>query len=86
MFNFYVVLAGHDKVNDAARATTCKRKFKAPSLQKKLQKRKDLPKTWVLTGKHFEEFRRKKETLFSSFQKNPVEHKDPEGVNWTRPS
>ena len=35
MFNFYVVLAGHAKVSDADRATTCRRKFKAPSLQTK---------------------------------------------------
>ena len=38
MFNFYVVLAGHDKLNDAGRATTCRRKFKAPSLQTKYRK------------------------------------------------
>ena len=30
LFNFYVVLADHDMVNDAGRATTCRRKFKAP--------------------------------------------------------
>ena len=83
MFNFHVVLAGHDKVIDAGRATTCKRKFNAPSLQKSVQKQKDLPKTWVLTGKQFEDFRRKKrtETLFSTFQKNPVKHKDPKSIN-----
>ena len=34
MFNFYVILAGHDMVTDSDRATTSKRKFKAPSLQK----------------------------------------------------
>ena len=33
MSKFYVVLAGHDKVSDAGRATTCRCKFKAPSLQ-----------------------------------------------------
>ena len=32
MFNFYVVLAGHDKVTDAGRAATCRCKFKVPSL------------------------------------------------------
>ena len=32
MFNFYVVLSGLAKVPDAGRATTCRRKFKAPSL------------------------------------------------------
>ena len=34
-----------------------------PHLYKqKVQKVKDLPKTWVLRGKHFEDFRRKKNT------------------------
>ena len=41
----------------------------------------DLSKTWVLTGKQFEDFRqRRTETLCSTSQKNPVEHKDPERV------
>ena len=63
MFNFYVVLAGHDMVDDAGRAAKCRRNFKAPSLHKqKVQIPKDIPKTWVLTGKNFEEFRRKKNT------------------------
>ena len=30
LFNFYVVLVGHDMVTDAGRATTFGRKFKAP--------------------------------------------------------
>ena len=42
--NCYVVMAGHDKVADAGRATTCRRKFKAPSLQRKGTK----------TGRHTE--------------------------------
>ena len=57
IFNFYVVLAGRDMVTDAGRATTCRRKFKAPSLQTKSTK-KDHPRIWVLTGKQFEDFRR----------------------------
>ena len=61
MFNFYVTLAGHDKVSDASRAATCRRKFKARSLQTKRTKMKDFPKTWVLMGKQVEDFRRKKE-------------------------
>ena len=44
MFNFYVVLAGPDKVSDAGRATTFRRKFKAPSLQTKSTKKERLPK------------------------------------------
>ena len=83
MFNFYVVLAGHDKVSDTGRATTCRRKLKAHRYKQKVQKMKGLPKTWVLRGKQFEDFRRKKrtETLFSTFQKNPVGHQDPKAVN-----
>ena len=47
----------------------------------------DIPKTWVLTGKQFEDFRRKKEQeYYSPSFKKPVEHKDPESVNWTRRS
>ena len=33
MFNYHVVWAGHDKVSDTGRATMCRCKFKAPSLQ-----------------------------------------------------
>ena len=55
MFNFYVILAGHDMVTDAGRATKCKRKCKTPCLQTKVWKMKDLSKTWVLTGKQFED-------------------------------
>ena len=39
MLNFYVVLAGRDKVTDAGRATSRSCKFKAPSLQQKVQKK-----------------------------------------------
>ena len=55
VFNFYAVLAGHDVVTDASRTTTCRRKFKAPCLQRKVYKMKDLSKTWVSTGKQFED-------------------------------
>ena len=36
MFSFYVILAGHDIVTDAGRATTCRRKCKALCLQTKV--------------------------------------------------
>ena len=58
MFNFNVVLAGHDNVNDAGRATTCRCNFKDPCLQTKTWKMNDLLKTWVLTGKRFEDIGR----------------------------
>ena len=54
MFNFDVSMAGHEKVTDAGRATTCRRKCKALCLQTKVSKMKELPKTWVLIGKQFE--------------------------------
>ena len=73
MFNFYVLFAGHDVVTDAGRATMRRRKFKTPSLRKKVQKMKDLPKTWVFMGKQFEDFRRKK-TL-------PASTKQPRGTH-----
>ena len=58
-------------------------KSKPHHYKQKVQKMKGLPKTWVLRGKQFEDFRRKKrtETLFSTFQKNPVGHQDPKAVN-----
>ena len=33
IFNFYVILAGHDMVTDAGTTSTCRRKFIASSLQ-----------------------------------------------------
>ena len=58
MFNYYVVLAGQDMVTDAGRATTCRRKFKAPSLQK-VQKMEGLPKK-TFTEKPFDDIRQNK--------------------------
>ena len=70
MHNFNVVLIVHEMATDTDRATMCRRRFKAPSLETKVQKIKDLPKTWVLTGKEFEDFRKKiRKTLLSTFVK-----------------
>ena len=41
MFNFNVVLAGHNKVRDAGRAATCWLKCKAPSLKTKSTKNEE---------------------------------------------
>ena len=57
-FNFYVVLAGHDMVTDAGRASTFGRIFNSLHYKRKVQKMKDLPKTWALTENQFEDFRR----------------------------
>ena len=47
-------------------------KKKPHDYKRNLKKMKDLSKTWVLTGKQFEDLRQKKriKTLFSTFQKN----------------
>ena len=47
MLNFYVVSAAPDMVNDTDKSTTCRSKFRAPPLQRKIQKMKVFPKTWV---------------------------------------
>ena len=88
MFNFYVVLAGHDKVNDAGRATTCRRKFTAPSLQTKCTKNEGPPEYMGFKGKTVWRFQTKKrtETFSRPSKNNPVEYKDPDCVNWRRPS
>ena len=59
MFNFYVVFAGQDMITDDGRTTSCRPTFKTSWLQTKVQKMKDLSKTWVLTRKQIEDFRQK---------------------------
>ena len=82
MFNFYVDLAGHDLVSETGMTTTCRRKIKPHDYEQKVQKMKDLSKTWVLKGKHFEDFRQKKTgTIFSTIQKTPVGHQNPKPIN-----
>ena len=51
VFNFNVILAGQDKATDAGQATKFKRKLKAPWLQTKVWKMKDVLETWVSTDK-----------------------------------
>ena len=64
LFNFYVVLAGHYKITNAGEDTTCRRKFKASSLQTKVRKMKELPEM-SSTEKLSEGFRRKKITFLA---------------------
>ena len=61
MFNFYVVLAGHDIVSDAVKATTCSLKFKAQSLQTKSTKNEGPSEIMCFNGEKLEDFKRKKE-------------------------
>ena len=60
MFNFYVELAGQDLLSDAGTTTTCRRKTKPHDDEQKYKKWTIFRKKRVLTGKQFEDFRRKK--------------------------
>ena len=76
MFNFYEVLAGHDMVTDVGRATTRSRKFKAPLLQTKVQKMKDLPKTAFDQENSLKISKENKNRkIIHDLSTNPVEHK-----------
>ena len=71
MFNFYVVLAGHDIVTDTDRATTCRCKFKAPSLQTKSRKNEGHSENMGFNGKTIWSFQAKKKNknIILTFQK-----------------
>ena len=58
MFTFYVVLAGRNLVADVAGLTHAGGISKPHHYKQRVQKMKDLPKTWVLTANQFEGFRR----------------------------
>ena len=60
MFNFYVDLVPHDKVTDTGRATTCRCKFKARSLQTKCAKNEEHFEIMGFNGKQFENSDEKK--------------------------
>ena len=78
IFNFYVVVAGSDTAGLPRVGENSK-----PHVYKKVKKQKDLPTTRVLTGKKFEDFRRKKRTerLFSILQEKAEEHHNPKAIN-----
>ena len=57
MINVYVVLAGHDMITDAGRATTCRRILKPHHYKQEVHKTKDLSETWDSTAKTFEDIR-----------------------------
>ena len=80
MFNFYVVLAGHDMVTDSDRVTIFSRKVKAPLLQTESTKNEGRSENMGFTENPFEDFRGKnfeKETILSTFMKQPSGMQDP---------
>ena len=85
MFNFYVVLAGHDKVSDAGVATTCRREFKAPSLQIKSTKIEGPPENMGFNGKtswRFQTEKRTKTKILDISKTPPMGQQDPKAINW----
>ena len=76
MCKFYVDLAGDDMVTDTGRATTCGRKFKAPSLDTKSTKNEGQFENKGFNGKKFEDFRPKKKH-FQPNPDNPTKHTTP---------
>ena len=82
MFNFYVDSPGHDVVTDTGRATTCRCKFKAPSLQTNFTKNEEHFGNMGFNRKQFEDFKRKKEQKrYFDHSKTPVGHQDLEAFN-----
>ena len=59
MINVYEVLAGHDMIMGAGRATICRRNLKPRHYKQEVHKTKDLSETWDSTAKTFEDIRQK---------------------------
>ena len=66
MFNFYADLVGHDMVIDTGKATKCRRKLKAPSLQTKSTKIERPFENMSVNGKQFEDSHEKNSLLAST--------------------
>ena len=60
MFKFYVTLTGQDWATARAGLTHPGGSSKPRHYKQKVQKMEDIPKTWILTAKQFEDFPRKK--------------------------
>ena len=71
MFNFHVDLPGHDMVTDTARASTCRRKLEAPSLQTKSTINEGPPENMGLTGKSSNTSDEEKQNTLQAVTKQP---------------
>ena len=84
LFNFYVTSSGHHMADDAGRATTCRRNFRAPWLQTERTKNEGPSEKLSFNGEQFENFEPKKTKKSSHRMENKTkEQQDPEGKNWT---
>ena len=82
MLNFYVVSAGRDMVNDTDSSTTCRSKFWAPPLQRKMQKMKVLSKTWVSPNNRLNISDQKLKTFTFGIREQKKGITNPKGNNW----
>ena len=77
MLNFYVILAGHDKITDAGRTTNCKQKPKAAWLPTKFTKKcRTFRKQRFQRENSLKISDEERDTKYSTLQKHPVEHPD----------
>ena len=82
MFNFCEVFAGRAMVTDAGSAYTCRRKFKAPWIQTKVQKMQVLPKTWVSPNNRLNISDQKLKIFTFGIREQKKEPQKPKGNNW----
>ena len=86
LFNFYVFSAGHDMVNDAGRATTCRRIFKAPWLQRERTKNEKHSEKMSFNGEQFENFETKKtKKVVFAWRTKQKNHKTPKAKTKPEP-
>ena len=95
LLTFYVVSGSHDIANDAGRATTCRRIFKAPWLQTERTKNEGSSEKMSFNGEQFEIFKRiKPKTPVNVWTPKQKNHEHPkakteyepcrqEEINWS---
>ena len=84
LFKFYVLSAGHDMANDAGRASTCRRFFKAAILQTERTKNGGPSAKMIFNGETGWRFQTKKFKNSTPPMANKTkEPQDPKAENWT---
>ena len=80
VLNFYVVSAGRDMGNDTDRSTMFQSKFRITPLQRKIQKKKVLPKTWDSPNKRLNISDQKLKTFTFGIREQKRNHKTPKAT------
>ena len=84
LFKFYVLSAGHDMANDAGRASTCRRFFKAAILQTERSKNWGPSEKMSFNGETGWRFQTKKfKNSTPPMENKTKEPQDPTAENWT---